>query len=50
MKRVIALSSLIFLLPAAPLSAEKTVREISWTALKAEGRLAGGEVVSLDAH
>ena len=29
----------------APLSAEKTVRKISWSALKAERRLASGEVV-----
>jgi hypothetical protein len=44
-KRVIALASFISTLFAAPLSAERTVREISWSALKAEGRLASGEVV-----
>jgi hypothetical protein len=44
-KRVIALASFISTLLAAPLSAERIVREISWSALKAEGRLASGEVV-----
>jgi len=45
MKSVIALASFISLLLAAPLGAEKIVREISWSAVKAEGRLASGEVV-----
>lgn len=45
MKRVIALASFISTLLAAPLCAEKTVLEISWSALKAEGRLASGEIV-----
>ena len=45
MKRVIALASFISTLLAAPLSAEKVVRKISWSALKAEGRLVTGEVV-----
>jgi uncharacterized membrane protein len=44
-KRVIALASFISTLLASPLSAEKIVREFSWSALKADGRLAGGEVV-----
>ncbi|MFI5118998.1 MAG: hypothetical protein ACHQM4_01215 [Thermoanaerobaculia bacterium] len=30
---------------AAPVSAERIVREISWSAVKAEGRLASGEIV-----
>ncbi len=45
MKRAIALASFISTLVAAPLSAEKVVRKISWSALKAEGRIASGEVV-----
>ena len=45
MKRVIALAGLISTLFAAPLDAEKTIRVISWSALKAEGRLASGQVV-----
>jgi hypothetical protein len=44
-KRVIALASFISTLLAAPLSAERIVRKISWSALKAEGRIASGEVV-----
>jgi hypothetical protein len=48
-KRVIALASFISLLLAAPLDAEKLVRQISWSALKAEGRLLSGEVVPADA-
>ncbi len=43
MKRLVAFFS--FLCLATSASAERLVREISWTALKAEGTLAGGEVV-----
>ena len=45
MKRVIALVSFISIFLASPLSAEKIVRKISWSALKADGRIASGEVV-----
>ena len=45
MKRVIPLASFIAMLLASPLSAEKIVRKISWSALKAGGRIASGEVV-----
>jgi len=45
-KKVIALASFVSLVLATPLCAEKVVREISLSALKAEGRLASGEVVS----
>ncbi len=45
MKRAIPLAGLVSLLLAGPASAEKIVREISWSALKAEARLANGEVV-----
>ncbi|MCM3877349.1 MAG: hypothetical protein NEA02_13155 [Thermoanaerobaculia bacterium] len=45
MKRAIALASFISTVLAPPLGAERVVREISFSALKAEGRLAGGEIV-----
>jgi hypothetical protein len=46
-RKVIALASFGFVAAslAAPLSAERVVREISWSALKTEGRLVSGEVV-----
>lgn len=45
MKKSVALSSFALALIAAPVLAERTVQEIRWSALKAEGRLASGEVV-----
>lgn len=45
MKKAVALASLASVLLAAPATAEKIVRRISFSALKAEGRLASGEVV-----
>jgi len=44
-RRVIALASFIPALLSQPASAERVVREISWSALKAAGRLPNGEVV-----
>jgi hypothetical protein len=40
-----ALASLVLALTVAPLRAERSVQEIRWPALKAEGRLLSGEVV-----
>lgn len=45
MRRPAALASLALAMFAAPVSAERGVTEIRWSALKAEGRLKGGEVV-----
>jgi len=45
MRRPVALASLALAMLAAPASAERGVTEIRWSALKAEGRLMGGEVV-----
>jgi hypothetical protein len=44
-KSLIALASFVPLFLAAPLGAERLVQEISWSALKAEGRIMSGEVV-----
>ncbi|HSB63886.1 MAG TPA: hypothetical protein VLJ18_06950 [Thermoanaerobaculia bacterium] len=44
MKKAVALASFVATLLAAPLVAEKLVRKISWSGLKADGRLSGGEV------
>jgi hypothetical protein len=44
-KRAIALASFVATLFAAPLVAEKVVRRISWSTVKADGRLTGGEIV-----
>ena len=45
MKRAIALASFVSVLGSTPATAERVVRELSWSALKSEGRLANGEVV-----
>ena len=45
MRKAIALAGFVATLLAAPLSAERMVRKISFSALKAEGRLAGGAIV-----
>lgn len=45
MKKAVAFASLASVLLAAPMTAEKIVRRISFSALKAEGRLASGDVV-----
>ena len=45
MKRFLALVSLCGALVPAAARSERVVREITWSALKSEGRLAGGEVV-----
>jgi hypothetical protein len=44
-KRVIALASFVSLALAAPAGAARTVHEVSWSALKSEGLLLGGDVV-----
>jgi hypothetical protein len=44
-KRIIALAGFVATLLAVPLSAETMVRKVSFSALKAEGRLAGGQIV-----
>jgi hypothetical protein len=45
MRKVFALASLCLALVPAAASAERTVHEISWSALKREGRLLGGDLV-----
>ena len=45
MKKALVLASLFLSIAPAPARAERTVREISWPALKAAGGLANGEVV-----
>ncbi|HSB36154.1 MAG TPA: hypothetical protein VLH41_04720 [Thermoanaerobaculia bacterium] len=45
MKRPVALASLALAMFAVPARAERVISEIRWSALKVEGRLAGGEVV-----
>ena len=46
MRRPLALASLFAVLAGArPAAAERVVRDISWSALKADGKLAGGEIL-----
>ena len=45
MRKPVALASIALAVFAAPVSAERRVTEIRWSALKAEGRLVQGEVV-----